>query len=69
MEQYRRRPMFSVVPQERHRFGSFPFETGTIILFNSSFMFHPPHDGNLFPTGGVSPFRAAGEKGMILYHS
>jgi hypothetical protein len=38
MEQYRRRPMFPVVPQERHLFGSFPFETGTIIVLVSSFI-------------------------------
>jgi hypothetical protein len=38
MEQYRRRLMFSVVPQERHRFGSFPFETGTGIAFPYSFI-------------------------------
>jgi hypothetical protein len=30
--------MFSVVPQERHRFGSFPFETGTGIAFPHSFI-------------------------------
>jgi hypothetical protein len=28
-EQYRFRPIFSVVPHERHRFGSFPSATGT----------------------------------------
>jgi len=33
--------MFSVVPQERHLFGSFPFKTGTIIELISSVPFSP----------------------------
>ena len=68
MEQYRRRPMFSVVPQERHLPGSFSFETRTGIAFLYSFIISTAQrGGRAFQFSAVSAccFRAAGIKKSV----
>jgi hypothetical protein len=53
MVQYRLRPIFSVVPHERHRFGSFPSATGTGNAFMAFF---------ILPSAAVALSALTGEK-------